>query len=226
MLLRSPWVLPPPSAAAPPCAQIGLGRRQRAAVRDLYGGRDLGVFEGSFSAAVPVHDVAVLRITPVEGPRDDAWRPWHGQPIYAPQPANLAVPSAAAWIEGYVGAGAGAAVPKQQQPPQQQQGGTKAAGQQQKQQQMQQQRAADAAQPSGFVLTPGVLVGLVAAVAAVGAAGYFVLLQMRLRGWTALRGSDDRKAAELAEAANPHWRNHLGVSNVPVPVSTPAARPV
>jgi hypothetical protein len=41
-------------------------------VRDLYAGRDLGVFEGGFEAAVPCHDVAVLRVTPVAQPSSAA----------------------------------------------------------------------------------------------------------------------------------------------------------
>lgn len=44
------------------------GSGLKAAVRDLYREQDLGVFEGGFSADVPTHDVAVLRITPVVEP--------------------------------------------------------------------------------------------------------------------------------------------------------------
>lgn len=197
--------------------QIGLARGQRCTVRDLYGERDLGVFSGSFSAAVPVHDVAVLRIAPVGPPRDDTWRPWHGQPLYAPQPANLAVPTAEAWIAGYTGASKGSKQQQQQRAP-------VASGKQPAKQQQQKEEAHGGALPAAKQpFSYGLLLGVLAAVAVVGALGYFALLQMRLRGWTALQGSDDRKAAELAAQQNPNWRDQLGVSNILM--STPATKP-
>lgn len=39
-----------------------------------------------------------LRITPLEGPTDDGWRPWHGQPAYAAQAANVAVQRYEDWV--------------------------------------------------------------------------------------------------------------------------------
>ena len=44
--------------------QLGLRPDVHAQVRDLYARRDLGVFVGAFQAAVAVHDVAMVRITP------------------------------------------------------------------------------------------------------------------------------------------------------------------
>ena len=53
-------------------------------VRDLYAERDLGVVSGSYTGEVDIHDVAALRITPLEAVAGaDSWRPWLGQPIYA-----------------------------------------------------------------------------------------------------------------------------------------------
>lgn len=76
----------------------------KASVRDLYAGRDLGVFEGGFETYVGAHDVAVLRVSPWDGRGSSgsglwqalqqmlgrfvcssrcqqaagvAWRPWH-----------------------------------------------------------------------------------------------------------------------------------------------------
>ena len=45
-----------------------------------------------------VHDVAALRITPLEGPPDDSWRPWHGQPAYAAMPESLVWQQKEAWV--------------------------------------------------------------------------------------------------------------------------------
>ena len=74
--------------------QLGLGAGSRAGVRDLYAQADLGIFTGAFTADVGLHDVAMLRITPLEGGEEAAllaWRPWRGQPMYAsrPQDADL-----------------------------------------------------------------------------------------------------------------------------------------
>jgi hypothetical protein len=52
----------------------------------------------SFTAAVSVHDVAALRLTPLDGPRDDGWRPWHGQPMYAAWPESLVPQRKESWI--------------------------------------------------------------------------------------------------------------------------------
>ena len=78
--------------------QIGLQPGQRARVRDLYARRDLGVYNGAFTAAVAVRDVAALRVTPLEGPLDDGWRPWQGQAVYASDPANAAVQLKQSWV--------------------------------------------------------------------------------------------------------------------------------
>jgi len=52
----------------------------------------------SFTGAVRPHDVLALRITPLDGPLDDGWRPWHGQPMYAVQEENVAVQRYESWI--------------------------------------------------------------------------------------------------------------------------------
>lgn len=63
---------------------LGYPPGARATVRDLYARLDLGVFSGVFTAEVGVHDVAALRITPLEAVLGaDEWRPWQGQPMYA-----------------------------------------------------------------------------------------------------------------------------------------------
>lgn len=55
---------PGPSSSSGPGGPGGPG--VRALVRDLYAGRDLGVFEGGFEARVASHDVMAIRVTPVE----------------------------------------------------------------------------------------------------------------------------------------------------------------
>ena len=45
----------------------------------------MGEFYDSFTGEVPVHDVLALRITPLQPPYDEGWRPWHGQPAYEAQ---------------------------------------------------------------------------------------------------------------------------------------------
>lgn len=79
--LHAPLPLPAPLPAPPAPAE-----------------KDLGEFVDSFTASVPVHDVAALRVTPLEGPLDDGWRPWHGQPMYEAQDANLVVQFKADWV--------------------------------------------------------------------------------------------------------------------------------
>ncbi|KAL4458745.1 hypothetical protein ABPG75_013610 [Micractinium tetrahymenae] len=161
--------------------QLGLRRDQAAGVRDIYGGQDLGVFRGSFSAAIATHDVAVLRIAPLEGPTNDGWRPWHGQPLYAAQPANLAVPQPQDWIPNY--------------------SGPRTAASAQSQDKQQQQKAAQRQVPSTSHGPPSfaLVLACVAAVAALGVVGYYIVLQRRLRGWQQLEDSEAaRKAGELA----------------------------
>lgn len=60
--------------------------------------RDLGEFADSFTGSVEAHNVLALRITPLEGPADDGWRPWHGQPAYAALAANVAVQRYEDWV--------------------------------------------------------------------------------------------------------------------------------
>ncbi len=60
-------------------------------VRDLYREADLGEFTGAFTGAVDLHDVAALRITPAGVQGSLTWRPWHGQPMYAPYPEDSKV---------------------------------------------------------------------------------------------------------------------------------------
>lgn len=66
--------------------EIGLPVDCEVAVRDVLLEEDLGSAQGSFTAAVGVHDVRALRITPLEGCASlalDLWRPWDDQPMYA-----------------------------------------------------------------------------------------------------------------------------------------------
>ena len=63
-----------------PFSLFGFSSLTRATVRDLYARADIGVFTGAFPAAVPLHGVLALRVTPVEPEeRDTTWRPWHAQ---------------------------------------------------------------------------------------------------------------------------------------------------
>ncbi|KAI3436067.1 hypothetical protein D9Q98_002125 [Chlorella vulgaris] len=161
--------------------QIGLGGSQRATVRDVFSERDLGVFSGSFSAAVAFHDVAVLRVTPVEGPLDDSWRPWHAQPLYAPQPANLAVPSAAAWIAGYTGPSSSGSGPGSKQQPDI-------------------RKASFSPPASSGPPSFAVVLSVLASLAALGVVGYFVVLHMRMRGWQQLDENEGaRKMSEMSQ---------------------------
>lgn len=58
-------------------SDLGYGQHTAASVRDLYVQQDLGVFTGSFTGAVNLHDCLALKVTPVaEADRDTLWRPW------------------------------------------------------------------------------------------------------------------------------------------------------
>lgn len=46
---------------------LGLHDRRPCKVRDLWAGEDLGVFTGDFSTLVDSHDVALVKLTPVQG---------------------------------------------------------------------------------------------------------------------------------------------------------------
>ena len=146
------------------------------------------MFRGSFSAAVAYHDVAVLRITPVEGPLDDSWRPWHAQPLYAPQPINIAVPQASAWIEGFSEPGSSSGAAQKARLP-------AAAGA---------TSLPSAKGPPGFAI----VLSVVAAAAALCVVGYFVVQTWRMRGWQQLEETEGaRKAAELAHTTNGRLRD-------------------
>ena len=57
---------------------IGFTNTTKATVRDMYARSDLGEFTGGYPAAVPLHGVLALRVTPVAvEERDTTWRPWH-----------------------------------------------------------------------------------------------------------------------------------------------------
>lgn len=50
-------------------------------MRDLFAEKDLGSFKGSWTGAVDLHDVRVVRVTPQQPERKHSdWRPWlqHG----------------------------------------------------------------------------------------------------------------------------------------------------
>ena len=44
-------------------SELGIGKKAK--VRDLWEGKDLGTFEGSFSRVLKCHDAGIYRITPV-----------------------------------------------------------------------------------------------------------------------------------------------------------------
>ncbi len=57
---------------------MGYHETTKATVRDLFAGKDLGEFQGEFTAAIARHDSLALRITPIDpAERDTTWRPWH-----------------------------------------------------------------------------------------------------------------------------------------------------
>ena len=155
--------------------QIGLQPGQRAVVRDLFAEQDLGTFTDSFSASIAVHDVAAVRVTPLDGLMDDSWRPWHGQPIYAPQPANLAVMQKADWAKGGAAAKAWA---------------NAAAGQRH-----------SLPGPSTAVSAVAVFLAVVVAVAAVAVLGYYVAQQLRRRGWQQLDNTEEGEGRLTGEVA-------------------------
>lgn len=167
--------------------QLGLRAGQRAAVRDVYAEQDLGTFTGSFSAAIATHDVVVLRIKPVDGPADEAWRPWHGQLLYAAQPANLAVPEPQVWIPDYAG------------------------GQRKQQKQARLPGAGPGTASGNGPPTFAIVLSAVVAVLALGVVGYYVVLQRRLKGWQQLGDSEaSRKAGEMVRLQqrnkeSPQW---------------------
>ncbi|KAL4452501.1 hypothetical protein ABPG75_008163 [Micractinium tetrahymenae] len=81
--------------------QLGLPAGAAAAARDLFGQCDLGDFAGAFSAAVPPHDVAVLRLAPLSSSNsstaaDNGWRPWHQ--LHAQLPPRQPRGSAKGWL--------------------------------------------------------------------------------------------------------------------------------
>ena len=45
-------------------SELGIGKKAK--VRDLWEGKDLGTFEGSFSRTIKCHDARVYRISPVD----------------------------------------------------------------------------------------------------------------------------------------------------------------
>lgn len=49
-----------------------------AAVRDLFAEKDLGTFKGKLTLEVDIHDVRMVKVTPLESSIDhESWRPWH-----------------------------------------------------------------------------------------------------------------------------------------------------
>lgn len=96
------WCMHAPAPANAPSCHPPPTLQSPCTACPLPAERDLGDFTDSFTTAVSVRDVAALRITPLDGPRDDGWRPWHSQPMYEAQDANLAVQLKSDWV----GAGA------------------------------------------------------------------------------------------------------------------------
>ncbi len=77
-------------------AELGLPADAECAVRDLYARKDLGTFRGGVAAEVGPHDVAALRVTPLDvgvAAASAGWRPWDGQPAFAAHDAADGDPS-------------------------------------------------------------------------------------------------------------------------------------
>lgn len=66
-------------AVSPECRQhTHTSCGWQATVRDLYARKDLGVFQGEFTATLPWHEVVAVKVTPqFVRPEYDHWRPWH-----------------------------------------------------------------------------------------------------------------------------------------------------
>jgi alpha-galactosidase len=61
---------------------LGYSKGTKAIVRDLYLQKDVGTFTDSYTASVLWHDVAALKITPINSKHlDTNWRPWNQNPI-------------------------------------------------------------------------------------------------------------------------------------------------
>lgn len=75
-----------------------MNSEEEADVRDLFAEKNLGTFKGSWTGAVDLHDVRMVRITPKDKRREhQEWRPWlqhsalHAA-LRAQLPQNAAVP--------------------------------------------------------------------------------------------------------------------------------------
>lgn len=81
VLFNRHWV-GPASRISVSWEQLGLAAGQAAAVRDLFGQRDLGVFTGSFAADVGNMDVVVVRVKPLPSGQSGEEQPldgWRGR---------------------------------------------------------------------------------------------------------------------------------------------------
>ncbi len=76
----------------------GMDPEEEADVRDLFAEKNLGTFLGSWTGAVDIHDVRMVRITPKDRrEQHQEWRPWlqHGAlhaALRAQLPQDAAVP--------------------------------------------------------------------------------------------------------------------------------------
>lgn len=75
--------------------ELGYPGNMSAVVRDLWEEKDIGVYNGSFTAHVDLHDGAAFSFTPIEQDSTalkafDAWRPWRLNPSYSTHDEDLA----------------------------------------------------------------------------------------------------------------------------------------
>ena len=56
---------------------LGFKADTKASVRDLFAAKDLGIFEGSLTLAVDLHDARMVKVTPEQHRSHyEDWRPW------------------------------------------------------------------------------------------------------------------------------------------------------
>eukprot|EP00884_Botryococcus_braunii_P004825 jgi/Botrbrau1/14343/Bobra.0222s0013.1 len=74
--------------------QLGYPPEENARVRDVYSGEDVAVCNSSYTGAVDLHNILLLRISPT-GPKPeyDDWRPWSPDAIPRPLERERETPS-------------------------------------------------------------------------------------------------------------------------------------
>ena len=77
--------------------QLGYPSGMKAHVRDLFAERDIGTSSDTFTAGVDIHDVVMVKITPLQSKQNfESWRPWAQQPMHSKSASVLTLPHAAA----------------------------------------------------------------------------------------------------------------------------------